>query len=314
MRSVFLILIIIFSGRAFSQDASFDEVDNYVEQLRLGKDIALDDLASALTRPFESPVLKTRAVYYWLAKNITYDYQGYKTHFWDKYPSGNALMMDTYKFRRGVCSGYSLLFKYMLNKVQIECEVVDGYARVDLETIMANEPSHAWNVVKLADRWHLIDVTWASATATEKVDDYWFNTPAKIFIFSHYPENVKWTLLNEKVTLAQFKNYPVYSRSFLDMGIVKSLSTQGNLRTTNNQISIDLRTTREYVWLIKLYDLEKGEWFSPTSIDDKAFEEGYIRLLVDRKGKFILKLDALESGDGSFTIHNDLIYFIVESR
>lgn len=314
MRVIILSTLVFFSGLVFAQDQGFDAVDYYVNRLSLDENISVDDLVIDLTKPFASPTLKTRAIYYWIATNIQYDYAGYKNDFWSRYPSNQTIIADTYKFRKGVCSGYSLLFKYMLTKAKIESEVVDGYARGDLQTVITEEPDHAWNVVKLNDRWYLFDVTWASDTLKKGIDSFWFKTSPEIFVLSHYPENPKWTLLAKNISLTEFRNLPVYTRSVIEIGLVKEFSQKGYYRTENNIVSIDLSATKEFLWLAKLYDIDKDEWFSPVKVEDRAFEKGFINLTMDRKGKFILRLNALENGDGSFTIHEDLLYYVIECR
>jgi hypothetical protein len=314
MRVFILAILLILSQQSFSQDPGFGKVDNYVDGLGLDKNISLDNLVSTLTKSFASPTLKTRAIYYWIAKNIQYDYEGYKTDYWKKYPSNLAILADTYKFRKGVCSGYSHLFKYMLTKAKIECEVIDGYARVGLETVIVAEPNHAWNAVKLNNKWYLFDVTWAFDTSTNKVDEFWFKTPPNLFILSHYPEQPNWTLLDENVNLPDFKNSPVYTKELIDMSIVKEFSKKGFYQAVDNIIIIDLKINKEYIWLTRLYDLEKGDWFSPTKVEDRAFEKGYIKLTTERKGKFILQLNAAKNIEGGFTISDDLVYFIIENK
>ncbi|AYB29514.1 transglutaminase domain-containing protein [Chryseolinea soli] len=313
MRIIILTALILISQQTLSQDGGFDEVDSYVDGLQLRKNVSIEKLVITLTKPFASPTLKTRAIYYWIAKNIKYDYAGSETGFWKKYPSDQAIIADTYKFRRGVCSGYSHLFKYMLTKTKIESEVVGGYGRGDLQTVIVEEANHAWNAVKLNDKWYLFDVTWAS-DLSKKVVDFWFQTSPDIFILSHYPENSKWTLLGKNISLTEFKNLPIYTRSFIEMQLVKSYPQKGYYRTTDNTVTIDLSTTKEYLWLAKLYDLDRDEWFSPTNVEDRAFQKGFINLTIDRKGKFILRLNALENGDGSFTLYEGLLYYIVECK
>ena len=50
-----------------------------------------------------------------------------------------------------VCEGYSMAFKYLLNAVGIECEIISGYG---------NGGGHAWNAVKLNGIWYYVDTTW----------------------------------------------------------------------------------------------------------------------------------------------------------
>lgn len=315
MRVRILIILLFFSLQSFSQDSGLDRVDKYVDGLQLNETISLDNLVTVLTKAFDSPTLKTRAIYYWIAKNIQYDHEGFTNDYWMKYSSEQSMLMDTYKLRKGICSGYSSLFKYMLNKAKIDCEVVNGYLRYDLQTVIIDSVNHAWNVVRLNNKWYLFDVTGAASdTLTNHVDDFWFKTPPEVFILNHYPENIKWTLLDKNIALTDFKNSPVYTSSFIEMSIVNDFSRKGYYKAVDNVISLELKTNKDYVWITKLYDLDKGEWFSPKNVEVRAFENGYIKLTIGRKGKFILQLDAAENNDRGFTIYQDLIYYIVDNK
>lgn len=314
MRIFILIIILSFSVQTFSQNVNFDKVDDYVENLQTNNAIDIDQLTTLLTKPFSNDLDKVRAIYYWLAKNIEYDYVGFETHFWDKYASHQELLSDTYKFKKGICSGYSHLFKYMLGRSNIECEVIEGYSRGDLRNLIVQEPDHAWNAVKINDKWNLIDVTWSRDTLNITIDDFWFVTSPDLFVFSHYPIDPIWTLLKTNISLSDFKNRPLYSAACIKLGIVKSYSNKGHYTMTNNQVAINLLIKEDYIMLTYLYDLEKGDWFSPIKVEDKTTDKGYLKILVDRKGKFILKLDAGKNSDGGFSIDKDLIYYIIENK
>jgi len=69
------ILIFIPIG-LFSQQ--FERVDSYVDNLTVNKTIEMDDLTSRLTEPFSEDIDKVRAIFYWIADNIEYDYENFK--------------------------------------------------------------------------------------------------------------------------------------------------------------------------------------------------------------------------------------------
>ena len=50
-----------------------------------------------------------------------------------------------------VCDGYSKAYQYLLNKAGIDSHIATG---------AGNGGSHAWNLVKLGDKWYYTDVTW----------------------------------------------------------------------------------------------------------------------------------------------------------
>lgn len=51
---------------------------------------------------------------------------------------------------RSVCAGYARAFQHLLQQLGIPCYYCTGYAGED----------HAWNIVRLADRYYNVDVTW----------------------------------------------------------------------------------------------------------------------------------------------------------
>lgn len=51
---------------------------------------------------------------------------------------------------RSVCAGYARAFQYLMMELDIPCYYCAGYSGED----------HAWNIVKLGDRYYNVDVTW----------------------------------------------------------------------------------------------------------------------------------------------------------
>jgi hypothetical protein len=58
---------------------------------------------------------------------------------------------------QAVCEGYAKAFKVVMDKLGIECLLVQGYADSAGD---GNYQAHMWNYVKLDDRWYAIDSTW----------------------------------------------------------------------------------------------------------------------------------------------------------
>jgi len=57
---------------------------------------------------------------------------------------------------RCVCEGYAKAFKYLMDALGIECNIVIGKAT----NTSGQTENHAWNYVKLNDIYYAIDVTW----------------------------------------------------------------------------------------------------------------------------------------------------------
>ena len=54
-----------------------------------------------------------------------------------------------------VCEGYAKAFKFLCDKVGVECWVVSGKGNSSLES-----GPHAWNIVRINGYYHHVDVTW----------------------------------------------------------------------------------------------------------------------------------------------------------
>ena len=90
---------------------------------------------------------KVLALHDYLVMNVTYDMEIYKGE-------GNYDMITHSAYAAlvnevAVCSGYALAFKYLLNHLDIDCIC-----------FTSNAMKHAWNGVKLDDKWYHIDATW----------------------------------------------------------------------------------------------------------------------------------------------------------
>jgi len=311
MKLLTIILTLTLSLNCLSQD--FDKIGHYVNTLNLDKNISIEQLIIKLTEPYELQGDKVAIIYYWIAQNIAYDYEGFENDYWTFYQSDTKLIEDTYDFKKGVCSGYAHLFNYMLDLVGIKSVIITGYARTGLETFNLTETNHEWNAVNINSKWFLIDVTWSRDTLTNKIREFYFKTSPDLFILNHYPEKSEWTLLNDDYSFEDFLNFPIYTTSFHDIGFTKELSKKGLLEAVQDTVSINLSPTKDYLVLVKLFDFKKQEWFSP-EYWDRTKKEGKIKFYLDSKGDFILKIAAILQGGGSITVYDNLIFYRIKNE
>lgn len=89
-----------------------------------------------------------RFVHNYLVDNITYDQSLSGDNIYNVYGAlGNGV---------AVCEGYARALKYILDEMNIPCIIVCGTAvnpNGDIE-------NHAWNYVRLENRWYAVDPTW----------------------------------------------------------------------------------------------------------------------------------------------------------
>jgi len=163
-------------------------------------------LASYLTGTANSNLEKTRAIYVWIASNITFDMKGFKSNILPEYRP-KAVLNNRY----AVCEGFARLFNELCQEAGLKTEIIRGYARsFGYENVNNFEVSnHAWNAVLIDGEWQFIDVTWAARKSNDSylvrpLEDKYFFTSPEMFIMDHLPEIPAWQLLSSPVSKEAF--------------------------------------------------------------------------------------------------------------
>ena len=166
-------------------------------------------LASSITKNANSDTDKVKAIYYWLATNISYDNELRLSAKLQKefYTSEENVIRKVLDRKMALCGGYAFLFKSLCADVGISAEVIHGFTKDYSGKILKNKtPNHTWNAVKLNGNWHLLDITWAIGHGNSNgPDDFWFMTKPTDFIYTHYPEERQWTLLQKPISFIEFQ-------------------------------------------------------------------------------------------------------------
>jgi len=215
MKRKILITLLIFST-GFIMGADYSKIDkksgSVPQNLRTVKDIT-----HYLTKSLNSPTDKARAIYYWIAHNISYDVAKMNSNA--TYTDPQQLIDEVLKTRKGVCANYSALFQACCQSAGVQSYIIDGYTR-QYGKIMSLP--HAWNAVKMNGRFYDIDATWASGYLNgnkytrQFTDDFFMISPDE-FIKTHMPFDPVW----------QFSNNPVTHKEF-ETGDFSSLTKESN--------------------------------------------------------------------------------------
>lgn len=90
-------------------------------------------------------------IYNYICQNVEYDWAATAMTDWDGQSLGHGqLAYEALCQEKAVCAGISRAVKLLLDKLDIPCETVIG---------SLNGIAHAWNLVKLNDKWYYIDAT-----------------------------------------------------------------------------------------------------------------------------------------------------------
>lgn len=255
-----LTIFLLLSNVCFGQKKiNFAAIDWNVRNMEAP---TVDSLAKKLTAAYQTELEKTRAVFSWIAQHISYNTgifnadKGYRPVKFvldpdDTVSSKSAVEQTAEKVLRrriAVCDGYAKLFKTLCDYAGVESEVILGYGKCYLEKDTKFRTNHAWNAVKVDSNWYLLDVTWASGFVTysnefvHHMDDSYFLTPPQQFISDHYPEDLKWTLLEHPTTLQEFHFSPFKYKSFIKYGIASASPANGTIEAAiGDTIHIELK-------------------------------------------------------------------------
>jgi hypothetical protein len=214
IRFLFLIIaLIFFVGNLSAQDINlrtfdYSKADSIALNFPKGKYRTYKEIVEPLTINLETDQEKFRAIYRWIADNVAYSFSNKSDN------PGRALTQ-----RKAVCAGYSSLLKEMCNDAGLECNVIDGWAKIKPSDIgqATKETSHAWNEVQLNGKWYLTDLTWASGWYDFKnrkfykdFDSAYFLPTPEFFIKQHFPMDKKNQMLATPVKKSVFNKSCVW--------------------------------------------------------------------------------------------------------
>lgn len=224
---VFLLVNLQIQAREYAE-VSFEKADsiavNFTETYN-----SSEELAKKLTAELETRIEKARVFYMWIAHNVRYDCKKFqnlkirKKQIQIKADTKEELLekkkdfeekqlQKTLKTKQGICEDYSRLYKAMADAVGLEAVVIIGDSRDFNQPYRSyhNNP-HAWNAVKIDDKWHLLDATWAAGNTNPEVTKFYrkvrtgyFFTPPHLFAQNHFPDDEKWQLLETPLTREDF--------------------------------------------------------------------------------------------------------------
>ncbi|OAD90681.1 hypothetical protein A7A78_05410 [Aequorivita soesokkakensis] len=172
-----------------------------------------EKLAFAITKDAIADTDKVRAIYEWITSNISYDNELRLSAKLQKeiYTSEENIIKNVLERKMALCGGYAFLFKSLCENVGISAEVIHGFTKDYSGKIRkVKQPNHTWNAVKLNGKWQLLDITWAiSYGSKSSTDDYWYLTKPADFIYTHYPEDAKWTGLKKTISFSEFQKHTI---------------------------------------------------------------------------------------------------------
>ncbi|MFT3680650.1 MAG: transglutaminase domain-containing protein [Ferruginibacter sp.] len=191
------IILSSFSICAAAQGENYGFVDSRALQIPFTETNSTTALATYIQANFTTEREKLRAAYTWIANNIQYNRDSMFYRYWGEDPERK--LSSVLKTRKGVCENFASLLAVIASKCGIPAYVVNGYTKVNG---FVNWMGHSWCAVSLNKEWFFCDPTWDYNFKTDA--NYFLIEPAS-FVSTHMPFDPIWQLLEQPVTIKEFK-------------------------------------------------------------------------------------------------------------
>ncbi len=224
-------------------DSRYKTVDEYVNSLGSLDTLNMGTISYIVTKKFPDNKDKVRAIFDWVANNISLNCKAVRNGGNEKMTSDEVL-----KTRKANSNGYAALFQDMCSIVKIRCLTVDGYTKRVVEQIneVPDEFNHTWNVVQLGqspESWYYVDPALGSGYTDEKItvftrafNDYYFFSDKTIFNLQHFPDNLAWQLGgNGSKTAKDFFALPVVKNYAFEFGLSNFTPVSGSIKATTKK-------------------------------------------------------------------------------
>lgn len=252
MRTILLAIFLFSTWFSFTQD--YTKIDSIVSTYP-NKFESIEIFTDKIKSDFKTDIEKVRATYYWISNNVRYDYKSANNQRNSSMSFSSEERLSQYqknyaekamRRRLAVCEGYSQLLKFSLERLNIKCVVISGFAKTTIRDIgwISKDTNHAWNAVFLDNKWQLIDATWSTGSRPDRPNEFsfrdvYFLINPKQLIWSHRPENDKWQLLNNVINQSAFFYAPIIHAGYYNSGL-ELTRMQGLIKPKENiQIAFD---------------------------------------------------------------------------
>lgn len=257
MKRLLPVLFMLTGLNVFAQTAGrdFTAVDAYVKSLGPLDSMSMGTINNVVSNKFTDKMDKARAIYYWIAHNITYDVKSARNNSVTKNTPSDVLAS-----RKAVGIGFASLFQDMCSSADIRCLTVDGFIKTNTQQIgdKGTEINHSWAVVQLGqspETWYYVDPAMGSGYADAELKTFtkyytpaYFFTDKETFNLQHFPDNEAWKLGSGPKSKKDFFEMPIVKVAAVEMGIKKMSPNDGILKVKANKpvkFSFTIKSTEE---------------------------------------------------------------------
>ena len=281
--------------RRIRRSIRFARLRRRIDQMPPDAAVSVDALARCLARLSFSELSRAYAGFYWIAKHIRYDVEGFlRDDLGDLSPE--AVLTR----RTGVCAGYARLFQALAQPLRLQAVEVPGVAK---GTDMAGDDArdgHAWNAVRIGRAWYLLDATWGAGYIDEqgqfvpRLQDFYFAPPPGLLINSHFPDVPRWQLLRRPLSRVRFDRLPYTTPAFFGHGL-RWTSPVAARSTASDRLGLRLRMTQHAAVSVRLLNGEQ-EFPRRFALIERHQKQLEVQVRFPERGSYTLQLFAGPAG------------------
>lgn len=192
----------MFSSATVAKRTDLTTIDEYVKTLKIPSTTGYGEAAKKICAKSTGDYQKARAIFAWVAQNITYDLSA------KNFDSNTA--DNVWKNRSAIAVGYCNLYLKLARSIGLDGEIVSGVSKNLSYQIGDALAGHVWLIVHNGTTEILMDPTWAAGSVNgnkfvASYDPMWFDVDPYIMATVHFPDNEVFQYLNNPLTLEQFK-------------------------------------------------------------------------------------------------------------
>jgi hypothetical protein len=277
--------------RASAED--FSAIDRHARAAPPSAERSVRSLAQYLSDSAHNDRERARAVFTWIATNITYDLSCLKDP-----PSATSVLKE----RRAVCAGYAALFRALADAAGLQAVIIRGEAKGLAPGAARSSDGlfyHDWNAVKMDGRWMLVDCSWGAGRLNERgrfvarFDDHYFLAPPEMLVYDHLPQEAKWQLLEHPLSRQEFLRQAEVHPDFFDYDLRLVSHPQGYIEAVG-PVTITIGAPPDVNLMASLLrngvELPEGHTFAQRG------PQGYqIRAILPKPGDYRLRVHARRS-------------------
>ena len=203
----FLIFVLLSSLPYQLTSQNFKRIDSLSIQLSDDAVHSENDLVTYCEANASTDLERVRFYFVWIATHVDYDAENLEPRSSEKLNSA----ADIFTQRKAVCSGFAALLAQFCAASGIPARYVSGYGRDADDPVLVER--HAWNVIKIGERWHHFDVTWAANALENRTSDalnadfeQWFQSPRSVFLAAHLPFDPAFQLADEPISREEYQD------------------------------------------------------------------------------------------------------------